>query len=173
MLWRDQELCCFSQVSPEWVSGSSQTHSAPGCPSSGRRCRTGKTAMLMANTSVCHLVTSRFISATGDEPWPRPHQWRQLQQHKEAVGSRAPGKPHAQCDFMSCRHKWRVTQSTVGWPGTHPQAHPGITNPWKSPGLDPHFSTKDIVFLHAFWQISLRLEEKVYNSQLFPFFHIH
>lgn len=50
-----------------------------------------------------------------------------------------------------------------------PQAHPGITNPWTSPGLDPHFSAKDIVFLHAFWQISLRLEEKVYKSQLFPF----
>ena len=170
MLWRDQALCCFSRASPERVSGSSQTHSAPGCSSSGRRCRTGKTAVLMANTSVhCPVTSQGVFQPQGMSRWPRPHQWRWLQQHKEAVGSRAPWKPHAQCDFMSCRRKWQVTQSMVGWPGTHPQAHPGITNPWTSPRLDPHFSAKDVIFLHAFWQISLRLEEKVYNSQLFSF----
>ena len=143
---------------------------SPRLPQLWRWCRTGKTAVITAKTRVHHPVTSQgMFQLQGMSCWPCPHQWRQLQQHKEAAGSRPPRKPYAQCDFMSCRHKWQVTvhSSVARYPP--PQAHPGITNPWKSPGLDPHFSTKDIVFLHPFWQISLRLGEKVYNSQLFPF----
>lgn len=66
--------------------------------------------------------------------------------------------------------EWQVTQSTVGWPGTCTVDHPGITNWWKSPWQDPYLSPKDMflqLILQDFWQVLLRLEEKIYNSQLF------
>ena len=107
-----------------------------------------------------------YVLATEDE---QPTCWGHDSSRRKLRGL-GPLRGHRPSVIRELWREWQVTQSTVGWPGTRTLDRPGITNWWKSPWQDPYLSPKDIflqLILQDFWQISLRLEEKIYNSQLF------